>query len=215
LFVVHDVPPELRNAMLDMGFASLDGSLARSFDPGAAHLDEAFENFDRYIEEVAGQAAGLSPVPWDDALEALLTGIAGRELMWWLTGSAALAVRGVDLAPRDVDLITDDASAHRLGESLADALIEPITPTADWIGRWWGRAFLRERIEWTGGVTEAADRPRPGDVGPTAEARLETVSWRGFDIRVPPIDLQLDAAERRGMHDRAAGIRAHLAALAG
>jgi hypothetical protein len=30
---------------------------------------------------------------------------------WWLTGSDALAVRGVDVSPRDLDVVTDAAGA--------------------------------------------------------------------------------------------------------
>ena len=46
--------------------------------------------------------------------------------------------------------------------------------------------------------------------GPMAARRLETAEWRGYALRVPPLDLQLAVTERRGLAERAAGIRAVL-----
>ena len=52
------------------------------------------------------------------------------------------------------------------------------------------------------------------DFGPTATGRLDTVTWRGHTLRVPPLDLQLQVSERRGMAarveeiERAMGLRA-------
>jgi hypothetical protein len=58
---------------------------------------------------------------------------------------------------------------------MIDLLMEPVT-CADWgISNWFGRAVLTTRVEWIGGVTDAADRPHPTDFGPTAAARPETV----------------------------------------
>ena len=128
-----------------------------------------------------------------------------------LVGSAALAVRGLDVAPGDLDLIVDSAGAQRLGDILLDSLIEPVRPTTGWVGDWFGRAFLHASVEWVGGMSPAVDLPAPTDFGPTAAARLETVRWRGHNLRVPPLDLQLAVSERRGLADRAALIRQAMA----
>ncbi len=82
---------------------------------------------------------------------------------------------------------------------------------AAWTCNWWGRAFLRARVEWVGGVGPSADEPLPTDFGPTAAASLEAVPWRGRTIMVPPLELQLQVNERRGLHDRVQQIRASLA----
>ena len=68
-------------------------------------------------------------------------------------------------------------------------------------------AFLGGRLEWVGGVNDGADRPEASDYGPTALSRLEVVRWRGIDLKVPPLDLQLAANERRGRAERAGQIR--------
>ena len=64
-----------------------------------------------------------------------------HDITWWLVGSTALAVRGLDVSPRDVDLVVDEVGAHWLAELLLDDLIAPVTPIQTWSARWFGRAF--------------------------------------------------------------------------
>jgi hypothetical protein len=45
------------------------------------------------------------------------------------------------------------------------------------------------------------------DTGRAAAARLETVAWRGREVRVPPLDMQLQVSENRGLTERVETIR--------
>jgi hypothetical protein len=45
------------------------------------------------------QMAQVQPVPWDKVLSAFLQIIEGQPINWWLAGSAALTVRGLDITP--------------------------------------------------------------------------------------------------------------------
>ncbi|MEO6892140.1 MAG: hypothetical protein ABI456_20965, partial [Ktedonobacteraceae bacterium] len=151
--------------------------------------------------------AKLHPFPWEQALLMLLEKTQSHNIDWWLVGSAALAVRGLAVAPRDLDLATDDAGALALGEVLADYLIEPVQDARGWICNWFGRAFIHGRVEWVGGVDPAVDEPEITDFGPVAASRMETVRWHRYELRVPPLDLQLQVSERRGLSGRAEQIR--------
>ena len=206
-FRLLDVAPEYEEALLQLGFKHEVDSFSRSFPSATPHLDVAYANLTRHMEEMVRQAAGYEPVPWEAALDALLDRLAEWEISWWLTGSGALAVRGLDIMPRDLDLVTDDAGAVQLGEGLAQWLIEPVSPVTDWICRWWGRAFLHARIEWAGGVDPRVDESFVSDLGPAAGRRLEEVTWNGRILRVPPLEVQLHSSERRGLPDRASQIR--------
>jgi len=69
---------------------------------------------------------------------------------WFLGGSAALAIRGASVRPHDLDLIVSDADSVRVGELLADDILEPVA-RGEWpLSIWWGRAFLHARVEWAG-----------------------------------------------------------------
>jgi hypothetical protein len=190
------------------------GLLWRGGYPGPTpHLEQAWENFAGCIERVLRQAARLEPVPWREALRELCRRTGGSEgdrpVRWWLTGSAALAVRGAPIEPGDLDLVCEAGDAVALGELLSDVLIEPVAPSpADWLSEWWGRAFCEARIEWVGGVKPFADDPEPCDFGPVAARRLEPVRFEDWQILVPPLDLQRAVNERRGLAHRVAMIDA-------
>jgi hypothetical protein len=205
-FIVAELDPAFHAAARDLAYSPVEEGFAKSYPADTPHLDAIYEHFARYAEPMILQTARAMPVPWERALEALFGRVAGEPLDWWIGGSAALAVRGAPVAPRDFDLIVDVASAQRLGRLLFDSLIEPVLPVEGWFCNWWGRAFLHARFEWVGGVDERADQPEISDFGPTAARRLETVIWRGHAIRVPPLDLQLQVSRRRGLAERVAHI---------
>lgn len=198
--LVH-VAEELVPAVHKAAFGSRDGYWFRQFPAGTPHLDRAWSNFEALISPMLRQAAGLDPVPWDAALEAVCRRLTPAGVDWWLTGSAALAVRGIPVAPGDLDLVVSDADARRVGDLLLDGLVEPVAP-ADWFCSWWGRAMLGARVEWVGGVGPSADEPEPSDFGLVAAGRLEVIRWRDWSVRVPPLDLQRAVSERRGLVDR-------------
>jgi hypothetical protein len=133
----------------------------------------------------------------------------GKPVGWWLTGSAALAVRGAPIEPGDIDLVCGVSDAVALGGVFSDALVEPVAPAAsESISEWWGCAFCGARIEWIGGPKPWVDDPLPADFGPAAAARLETVAFEDWMIRVPPLDLQRAVNQRRGLTERVAMIDA-------
>ena len=152
------------------------------------------------------QAARRRPVPWQTALE--LAAERAADLDWWLTGSAAAAVRGVEVAPRDVDLVMTLESALVFAERFAGELVEPLARGDGWIAEVFGRAFADARVEWIGGFRAALDAEGPNEFGPAAEARLDTIAWRGRTLRVPPLDVQVHVARQRGLDERVAALEA-------
>ena len=181
----------------------------RGYPAHTPHLDRAMDNFAKYLELMLRQVTGRDRVPWRDALRELCCRTDGKPVDWWLTGSAALAVRGAPIEPGDIDLVCGVSDAAALGGVFSDALVEPVAPAAsESISEWWGRAFCGARIEWIGGPKPWVDDPWPADFGPAAAARLETVAFEDWMIRVPPLDLQRAVNQRRGLTERVAMIDA-------
>lgn len=195
-----------------IGYRQIDGEWRRAHHLDAAHLEHAWSNFSRCAEAMFRQGARLDPVPWRQALRHLCQRTEDGGADWWLGGSAALAVRGVPIEPGDLDIVCAGNDVHRLAELMLDTLVEPVGPELnegdDWISDWWGRAFPGARVEWVAGVHPEADRPEPSDFGPWAAARLESVQWERWRIRVPPLALQRAVSQRRGLTTRVAAIDA-------
>lgn len=209
-FVFTEVEPAYHDALLGLYYMPYEDGFAKHFPANTPNIDQIYRQFECSAEVMLQQAAGKAPVPWEDVLAKFVERIAGHTIDWYLVGSTALALRGIDITPGDVDLITSAEEAEQLEILLRDCRIEPLQRSEGWIWRSFGRVFLGGRLEWVGGVNDGADHPHASDFGPVAQSRLEVVRWRGIDIRVPPLDLQLAVNERRGRFERAAKIRQYV-----
>src|SRR5262245_45511730 len=204
-FVVTTANPLYRQQLIQAGFErATDEPFVRNVDTSST-VEDTYENFSRHIEQILLQHAGREPVPWESALREFLRRVQGADLKWWLSGSAALAVRGIDIAPRDLDFAVLDS--HALGRLLQDALVEPVTRKREWAAEWIGLAFLGALVEWVSDVRSPIVADHGLEQGAEAASRLERTQWEDHVVPVTPLDLQLVVAERRGHRDRAEQIR--------
>ncbi len=201
-FRVRVEDPWLGDVLVKMGFARSGENLERTF-PDSERIPDIFANFSLHLDQMVSHQTGQSAPHWDVALRVVCERLEGRG--WWLSGSAALAVRGIEVVPRDLDLVVADP--HLAGEAFEDILVEPVREMPGWIARWHGRAFHGALIEWLAHVDPQIDSSGPHDQGPLAERTLEDVVWEGYRIRCPPLRLQLAVAERRGKLENARRIK--------
>jgi hypothetical protein len=208
IYEVHTGDPLYQQRLLHMGFApaAADRFVRRLSATGDVRRTHA--NFARHLQEMLLQSARRRPVQWCQALEVFLERVEGSRLRWFLYGSGALAVRGIDVGPGDLDFWVDDAQLA--GILFEDLLVEPVTAMTGWIADSGGRAFSGCLFEWIAGVHADVDKPEPHEQGPTAAARLEHVRWHGHDVPVAPLDLQLAVNQRRGLTSRVQKIHAHI-----
>jgi hypothetical protein len=210
-FAISGVGPELaapaEHVLMD--YRRNGDEWRRGYPADTPGLDICWQNFASCAELMLRQAARLQPVPWRETLHELCRRTSGRESSWWLAGSTALAVRGARIEPGDIDLVCSGDGALGLGVIFADAIIEPVVHDASSpVSDYWGRAFPGARLEWIGAPRAGVDSPSPSDFGPVAASRLETVTWEGCQLRVPPLDLQRAVSQRRGLTSRVALIDA-------
>jgi hypothetical protein len=146
-FMVTTQDPICQERIVHMGWQPEGDNVYVRKLSASIDITRIHENFRRHLKEMVLQSARLRPVPWDAALEEFLARVEGTSLYWWLYGSAALAVRGLDIAPRDLDFAVDDA--HHAGRIFNDLLVEPVTGPLDWVAQWIGRAFHGALFEWS------------------------------------------------------------------
>jgi len=207
-FVISADDPLYQDRLPRLGYGGIDGDrFATRWFPDPASARACYPRFAAAIEPMVLQKARLVPVPWEDALEEALRRLEGTELHWWLYGSVALAVRGLEVDPGDVDLTVEDSAVA--GRAFDDLLVTPVEEVQGWAGARIGRAFHGAIVEWLSEPHAELDDPAaPNEQGPLVADLVETVEWRGHRIRVPPLWVQLHSYERRGMDERAQLIRA-------
>lgn len=206
-FEVTTTHPLYRQQLVQAGFRREgEDSFARYVDNRSDEpIHDIYENFRSHIEEILRQHGGAEVVPWEVALRDFLRRVDGARSKWWLSGSAALAVRGIDISPRDLDFAVTDARA--LEELVKDASVEPVTRMSEWVAEWFGRAFLGALVEWVSDVRHPIVDRNGLEQGDEAASRLEAVQWEDHLVPVTPLDLQLVVAEQRGQLDRVGKIK--------
>lgn len=207
-FLVAVREPAYRERLLHMGYlAAEDGHrLATRWFVASAATARYYQRFAASIESMVLQSARLVPVPWQAALQEALSRLSGSGLTWWLYGSAALAIRGIEVEPGDIDINVSDGELT--GKIFDDLLITPVEQLDGWVARCGGRAFSHAIIEWLSGPLAELDDPKaPHEQGPFIEPYLERVAWQGHTVRVPPLHTQLRVCELRGLTERAELIR--------
>jgi hypothetical protein len=159
-FVARTSDPTYQTGLVAMGWqpTATSGEFARRLD-SAPDVDEIFDRFSRHVEVVVRQRARLEAVDWEGGLRAFTDRVDGTGLGCWHYGSGALAVRGLAVAPGDLDLHVDDASVA--GRAMADLLVEPVSRMRGWVADVGGRAFAGVIVEWLAGARLSGFDPPP------------------------------------------------------
>ena len=211
IYEVRTNNPLYQRCLLHMGFALTgQGYFTRNLS-NTGDVSSTHRFFAEHLEEMLLQSARVRPVRWEDTLDLFLRRVDGTPLRWFLYGSGALAVRGINIQPGDLDFWVSDAQLA--GEIFKDVLVEPVTTMTGWIADCGGRAFAGCLFEWMAGVHPDVDEPMPHEQGLVALSSLETVRWHNWAVPVAPLVLQLSVAEQRGLTDRVASIRAYLSSV--
>jgi hypothetical protein len=121
-------------------------------------------------------------------------------------GSVALAVRGVDVRPGDIDVITTVEGADALADRYRDVLVVPVADDPGF--GIWGRAFTGGiRVEWLGNPARIQEGPWPLAAQTwTIASPFEEVCWQGRVLRAPPVELCRQIEVYRQRLDRVAAI---------
>ncbi|WP_432665526.1 hypothetical protein R9X47_04480 [Wukongibacter baidiensis] len=189
--------------VLEMCFYQKDeDGYIKKFSKNIENLEKIKSNYKRYAEEMFSQLGYFRPIPWKEALLEFLKRIEGSGVDWWLTGSCAACLRGIKLNPHDIDIMVDSRDIDKVSEIFTDCIVEPIVDTNGWLTKDFGVIFLKARIDIASEPQECLDKPEPIDCGPYAKKNLEDLTWNSYKIKVPPVNLQLNANRRRGRVER-------------
>jgi hypothetical protein len=200
---VVDADRGQRAALVELGFGP---DLVRRYPPGTRHVDRAVANLRRWLDEMVRQRMTGTAPGWAGALGDLLDRAGQARVPLAVIGSVALAVRGVDVRPGDIDVITTVEGADALGDSYREVLVVPVAYDPGF--GIWGRAFAGGiRVEWLGNPAMVQEGPWPLAAQKwTIASPFEEVSWESRVLRVPPVELLRRIEVLRQRLDRVAAI---------
>ena len=202
VFRVSDFDQKYENVLKMCFYAQEGDSYTKRYPKSARHLEKIMPYYHKHAQEMFDQLGYFAPIPWEKALFEFSQEMADKSIDWWLTGSCAVCIRGIPLQPHDVDIMVDSADVEKISDIFSDYLIEPIVDTNGWMTKDFGVIFKHARIDIASDPQAILDDPEPIDCGPYALANLEEVNWKGYRIKVPPLQLSLNVNKRRGREDR-------------
>jgi hypothetical protein len=183
-------------------YEKVDDAYIKRFPASTPDLDKIMAHYEKYAEEMFLQLVYQRPIPWEKGLLDFVRRVSHSDVDWWLTGSCAVCLRGISLSPHDVDIMVDSRSVDLIRALFRDNIIEPIIDTNGWLTKDFGVLFLDCRIDIASDPQGSLDEPEPVDCGPYAKSMLESIDWNGYEVRIPPIELQLNANRRRQRIER-------------
>jgi hypothetical protein len=165
------------------------------------------ENGDYYIKEFTGKFQNaekimknfehLAPLmfekgDWEKALLFIAETCQKNGVVWFLTGSACDAVRGIDICPHDLDV--EIYSKHWIKSEVVfeDFIIEPYIDTNGWVRDYFGRLVV-ENTQIDVVADERYDFP---------QHEYEPYMWKGYRLWLEPFNNRYKTEIIRDRKDR-------------
>ncbi len=131
-------------------------------------------NFQKHGVESLEQLLKFRPAPWKQALSILIEKLAGTGIRWYIHGSAAMAIWGINVPPRDLNIIFPDLSDFdRVRQLFLGETIYPLERCEGWIMGGLGGLFVQANI----GIAFMNATDIPSDI-----SQLKEVDWKGRDM---------------------------------
>lgn len=200
---ITEADPDQRAALAELGHPA---DVVHRYPPGTRYVERSAANLRQGLDEMVRQRIDKTPAGWAAALRDLLSRAEQAGVEVAVVGSVALALRGVDVRPGDIDVLTTLEGTDALGEAYRDVLVVPVA-TEPGFGRW-GRAFTGGiRVEWLGTPTRIQEGPWPLNAAEWSIASpFDEICWENRSVRVPPLKLQRRVEVQRQRLDRVAAI---------
>ena len=102
--------------------------------------EQIIRNFNRLMPDAFDKG------DWKNALLEFARICKDNGIIWFLTGSACDAVRGIDVLPHDLDIEIFSKHWGKAQEVLSDCIVEPFIETKGWARNYFGRIVLANTL---------------------------------------------------------------------
>lgn len=209
--VDHDQISEKK--LQEMYYTNQNGKYIRQYKKKGLmfphHINQLEKNYNSYLNHELNPEF-RSFESFHQALMWIASGFQKYNINWWLAGSAALYLRGLNILPHDIDIMTFKSEIAGIKALCEPYIIEPFHHITGWVVKGFGVIEYQYRIDVAFEPEDWVDGQGPVDFGPYAQNHLETVEWQGYEIRIPPIQLHLASNQVRGRNDSVAKIQQYI-----
>ena len=149
-------------------------------------------------------SASMLPPAFVDVLRKIDAALQGTDVVWALTGSAGLAIKGIPVTPHDIDIQTDRAGVETFARLFAPYLVTPPTFRESDHTRSWFASFNIDgvQVEVMGDV-QHRDEDGFWDDPPNLEANRIIIQVAEMRIPTLTLDFEEEAYRSMGRNDKA------------
>lgn len=152
------------------------------------------KNFAEHGEDSLRQSLKIRPAPWEKALSWLLPEMEQTGVDWYIHGSTAMALLGMEVAPRGVDIVIPNASDfEKVRDHFYKFAIRPFEKCDNWVMSALGTVFMEANI----GFAFQNHSPAPYDM-----KKLDTVLYQGESVCISTPEMLKQDNESYGRPER-------------
>jgi hypothetical protein len=203
IFMVSNIKEEYITHLEEEYYTKKGNGYIKVYPGTIPYIETTGENFKKYGEEIFYQRWGVKPAPWQEGLIAFIEKIKNTGMEWLLIGSCPLALRGIAVNPKGVDIVFPHIKdMEKIRNLFSDVMIDPLTECHNWVAKAYGSIFYNTSISMAFETQSSLDIPEPIDSGPYAIAHMEKINWNGYNVNIPPLELSLNINRKRDRIDR-------------
>ena len=147
------------------------------------------------------------------ALNLIYTSLNNKDIVWALTGSTALIVHGMQLPANDIDIMTNEAGAYKIGELLKEFEIMPVSfSSTDKIRSHFGRYNIGGVSVEIMGDVQIKQNDTWSDVD-NLTLGIEHINYKNMMLPTLGLTREKLGYERLGRHERVREIMCHIVTL--
>lgn len=145
-FVAEDVDEKYWDYFKENLWWQVGNSFIKSYE-NIKDFEYCADNFTKYGETAIKQQLKLQKAPWEKALDLFIPEIQKLGINWYVHGSAAMALWGIDVLPKDVNIIIPNYSDfEKVRDHFCKFAIRPIERCDNWVMSGYGEIFMEAVI---------------------------------------------------------------------
>jgi len=197
----EEVEPQYWDFFRSALWWQVGNSFIKTYD-NVADFEYCAENFTKYGELSIRQQLKLVDTPWEKALDFFIPEMESLGVSWHIHGSVAMALWGIDVAPKDVNIIVPNCSDFdKVRSRFCKLAIVPIERCGDWVMSGGGTIFHEASI----GIWFHNKELEPFDMSTLARR-----DYKGKQLYVSTLEMLRQDNEHYGRAERVGMIDARM-----